>query len=704
MTPERWRQIKAVFTAALERAPNERAAFVAARCGGDAPLLDEVQSLLAASGEASLLDAPHPLAASLSGAPDLDAAGLLRRLAAALGDRYVLEREIGGGGMSRVFVAGEPALRRQVVVKVLRPDLAHGLSAERFGREVRFAARLQQANIVPVISAGEAEGLPYYTMPFVRGQSLRDRLASGAPVQPAEALGILKDVARALAYAHDLGVVHRDIKPENVLLSGGTAVVSDFGIAKAITAARADERDAPNVAITSEGFIIGTPAYMAPEQAAGEIDIDQRADVYAFGVVAYELLAGAHPFAGKRTRAEFLAAHIAELPRALGDRCPELPHALASLVMRCLAKECTARFRDGAALLAALEAVESNAVEALSLSRVAASGAPAAPHRRDAVNPEAFELYLRGRQLIEQRAEGMLEAMRCFERAIQLAPDFSAAYAGIAYAMMNFGIYHALSPREAFPRAREAADSALALDPADALALVMRAHTVLWHEWDAPAAETLARRALDLAPGLHLAHDCLAWTLAAQGHFDDAIAAMQGARALDPLSAYATYDLAWILILAGRWEEAVREMQPAIARLPLAGELHRAFGFCLLYANRAAEARAEFERVLELSAGDRWASANVVQALAVLGEADRARQVVRQLEERARDEPIPRLGIAISHHWLGNDEAAAEWLERSLAARDYWLVMLPFDPSMSRLRNEPRFQSVIERVRARPAL
>jgi serine/threonine-protein kinase len=322
------------------------------------------------------------------------------------------------------------------------------------------------------------------------------------------------------------------------------------------------------------------------------------------------------------------------------------------------------------------------------------------PRRRGAVNPEAFELYLRGRHLVEQRADGMEEALRCFQQAIQLAPDFSPSYAGVAYSLVAFGIYYALRPHDAFPRARDAADRALAIDPTDALALVMRAHTALWYEWNFESAEEMARRALELAPGLYLAHHCLGLVLAAQGQFEEAIAAMQRARSLDPLSEYAAAELAWVLILAGRWKQAIRELEPAVARHPLATELRRALGFCLFYADRLEEARAAFDRVLELNVGDRWACTNLVQTLAALGEVNKAQRLVAEIEQRAPHEPIPPLGIAIMHHWLGDDEKALDWLERSVMARDYWLVMMRFDPSMKRLRGNARFESLMRQVRA----
>src|SRR5689334_13823125 len=222
-------------------------------------------------------------------------ADLRTQLQSTLGDAYRLDRELGGGGMSRVFEAEELRLKRKVAVKVLSPELAQGLSVSRFEREIQTAAALQQANIVPVLSAGDIDGLPFYTMPYVDGESLRARLARGT-LSVTEVIGVLRDVSKALAYAHRQGVVHRDIKPDNVLLSEGTAVVTDFGIAKAISAARTS---APGATLTQVGTSIGTPAYMAPEQAAGDPDVDHRADIYSLGAMAYELLAGRPVFADR---------------------------------------------------------------------------------------------------------------------------------------------------------------------------------------------------------------------------------------------------------------------------------------------------------------------------------------------------------------------------------------------------------------------
>jgi eukaryotic-like serine/threonine-protein kinase len=266
-------------------------------------------------------------------------------LEAALGTGYTLGRELGGGGMSRVWTAHDVTLGREVVVKLLSPDLAHDLSAERFTREVRLAAALQHAHIVPLLTAGvTGDGRPYYLMPFVEGESLRAKLerpefSRGLPID--EVVSVLRDVCRALAYAHARGVVHRDIKPDNILVSGGSAVVADFGIAKAMTSARASDTQT-NAALTRVGTAIGSPAYMSPEQGSGDPDTDHRTDIYALGVTAYELLTGAPPFT-QPTSTGLLMAHFTETPKPVQEQRADIPDALAALVMRCLEKSPDAR-------------------------------------------------------------------------------------------------------------------------------------------------------------------------------------------------------------------------------------------------------------------------------------------------------------------------------------------------------------------------
>ena len=278
---------------------------------------------------------------------------LREQLQAHLGSAYTVERELGGGGMSRVFVALETRLGRRVVVKVLSTEVMAGISAERFEREIRVAASLQQANIVPVLSAGDMNGAPYYTMPFVAGESLRVRLREKGRLAIGETVSILRDVARALGYAHEVGIVHRDIKPDNVLLSGGTAVVTDFGIAKALRAARTDPE---HTTLTQLGTALGTPAYVSPEQAAGDPSVDHRADIYSFGCLAYEMLAGSPPFANRAAQ-RIVAAHMAEAPRPVQELRPDTPSTLAVLVMGCLEKDASARPQSASDILATLDAI-----------------------------------------------------------------------------------------------------------------------------------------------------------------------------------------------------------------------------------------------------------------------------------------------------------------------------------------------------------
>ena len=278
-----------------------------------------------------------------------------------LGTNYVLERELGGGGMSRVFVANETRLNRKVVIKVLSPELAAGVNVDRFEREIQLAASLQQANIVPIISAGDTKGLPYYTMPLVEGKSLRARLSEGGALPISTVVGVLRDVARALGYSHERSVVHRDIKPDNVLLSGGTAVVTDFGIAKAISAARTDQESGT---LTQLGTSLGTPAYMSPEQAAGDPLVDHRADIYSLGCMAYELLTGKPPFAD-RAPARMLAAHISETPVPVSALRADTPPALDQLVMRCLEKDPALRPQSGGEIVETLDSILSGSASSV---------------------------------------------------------------------------------------------------------------------------------------------------------------------------------------------------------------------------------------------------------------------------------------------------------------------------------------------------
>ncbi len=266
-----------------------------------------------------------------------------------LADRYRIERELGAGGMATVYAAEDLKHHRSVAVKVLRPELAASLGAERFLREIEIAASLQHPHILPLHDSGGAGSVLYYVMPLVEGESLRDRLTKTGALPIDDATRIIREVADALAYSHARGVVHRDIKPENILLSSGHALVTDFGIAKAVSDARAESN------LTATGVSLGTPTYMAPEQATADPSLDHRADIYALGVMAYEILAGRPPFTGNNAQ-QIIASHLTRAPDALNVHRASVPPPLEGVIMRCLEKNPADRFQSATEIVAALDA------------------------------------------------------------------------------------------------------------------------------------------------------------------------------------------------------------------------------------------------------------------------------------------------------------------------------------------------------------
>jgi serine/threonine-protein kinase len=267
-----------------------------------------------------------------------------------LADRYRIEREIGSGGMAVVYLADDLKHRRPVALKVLKPELASVLGPERFLREIEIAAQLHHPHILPLYDSGEADGFLFYVMPYEEGRSLRDRLQQEGELPIHEAVRVLCDVADALSHAHARGVVHRDIKPENILLSGHHALVTDFGVAKAVSEATGRH------GLTTTGVALGTPAYMAPEQAAADPHVDQRADIYALGVLAYEILTGRSPFAGAAPQ-EMLVSHLTETPDPVTVHRPSVSPALEQTIMRCLEKNRADRWQTAEELRGQLEAM-----------------------------------------------------------------------------------------------------------------------------------------------------------------------------------------------------------------------------------------------------------------------------------------------------------------------------------------------------------
>lgn len=426
---------------------------------------------------------------------------LARKLAASLGSAYELKRELGGGGMSRVFLAHDRSLGRDVAVKLLLPELAAGISIERFRREIALAARLQHPNIVTVLTAGEVDGLPYFTMPFVRGESLRALLERGERVEIRRAIRILRDVACALARAHEEGVVHRDIKPANILLSGGSAMVTDFGVAKALSSSRDRDEGSGDTTLTVTGTSLGTPDYISPEQATADPTINHRSDIYSFGITAYHLISGHTPFPRKSHR-EAITAHLTQTPPPLSPERADVPPALAALVMQCMEKDPNARPQTAEQIVDELDRIAASSsagvatkpttrrpawltrtaigvLVAISVglaalnytSRPAASnsdaGAPALPGTdvdaaRDAFD-RGLDYYRRSRE-DSANAPFLVPAIKAFEEAVRLDPSYAQAFAKLAEARFWWATLDQ-SDASRVAAFDQALDSAVALNP-----------------------------------------------------------------------------------------------------------------------------------------------------------------------------------------------------------------------------------------------
>src|SRR5262245_40092484 len=346
LLPNDWHSLAPLVDQLLDTPVSERAALLDAVAGDNAVRRAELERLVAeCERDLPLLDRP-----AAERFPQLRHEHNGPTFTELLGGRYRIEREVGRGGMARVYLAHDVRHSRRVAVKVIRPEIASSLARERFLREIGIAARLRHPNIMPLYDSGDVDEMLYFVMPFEEGKSLRARLDKERQLGVVEGMSILRDIVRALAYAHEQGVVHRDIKPDNVLLAGDAAVVTDFGIAKALTVSATE---AGIASITHAGTAIGTPAYMAPEQAIGDPATDHRADIYALGCLAYEVFAGMPPFPGT-TAHQIISAQLSERPKPLTEYRADVPDALARLIERCLEKSPSARPASAAELLDAL--------------------------------------------------------------------------------------------------------------------------------------------------------------------------------------------------------------------------------------------------------------------------------------------------------------------------------------------------------------
>jgi TolB-like protein/tRNA A-37 threonylcarbamoyl transferase component Bud32/Tfp pilus assembly protein PilF len=778
-----------------------------------------------------------------------------------LGGAYVIEHELKAGGMARVFVAKETALGRRVVVKVLNTEIGQALSAERFAREVRLAASLHHPNIVPLLQTGKARDLLYYTMPFIKGDSLRARLRDETPLGIDQRVAILRDVASALEFAHGEGIVHRDIKPENILLAGNAAVVTDFGIAKALSASMRTDVEAGTTSqgpftLTATGMTLGTPAYIAPEQAAGE-SVDHRADIYSWGIVAYEVLSGVHPFADRTGMRQMIAAHLSESATPLCERVTGLPVAATALVMKSLEKDpalrpqsareivntlshlsydpahvrvaWSARSRKIAlgALVAGLLLVAAyfglgrilgashnaqpqgslavlpffnvggdtanayfaagiadeltselakvrglrvasrtsafavrsrgdldvreigkrlgvNAVLEGTVRRVAGRLRVSAQltnandgltlwsdtyEREDkdifavqdditrsiigALRPrlslsaglkpdssvkgpgtenlEAYDLYLRGRYLVERRGKGVEQAVDYFSQAISKDPRFAKAYAELSGALELLPYF---SPTPAFSveaRAMAAAASALSLDPnlAEPHAALGLAHM---HAFRWRASEDEFRRAIGIDSTSPTARTQYARYLMTLNRVPEALTQFQIARRLDPLAATASVWLSYTLFLAGQRDAALAESKRALELdpdLPTA-RIFLAIDRALI--GHRDEARTILGGALPTTP---WNGMSAY-VLGKIGDTAEVRRIMAKLDSLPRNTWAINTARAFAYLGIGKPDLALTSLEAAAKARETtpaWMSLSNSD--LDPVRGTQRFAAVV---------
>jgi serine/threonine-protein kinase len=854
-----WSAVKQLLAEALERAPLERRQFLDKNCN-DPAVRGAVERLLVASEQATASETFLDTPAVLFAGPvilevdeyERDGAPALRD---ALAGRYTIERLLGRGGMGAVYLAQDERHGRAVAVKVLHPAIRLPLSLtdgpSRFQREIEFVARLTHPHIVTLHDSGSAAGALYYVMPYIEGESLRERLARTGPQSIDGTVRVLRDVTRALAYAHRRGVAHRDIKPGNILLNlDGDALVSDFGVARAIAAANAPGVLPPETA--TGGIVLGSAAYMAPEQAAADPATDHRADLYALGVVAYEMLTGAPPFAG-RSAHEMASARLTDTPYPVASRRADTPPEVAALVMQLLARNPDDRPADAVEVLNKLDAAISTSSSAIMhpqrrttpvrtfaaacvlalvlltaffagpfrrdaersiavLPFVAESGAEGEPFSdgltdelitalshvpglrvagrtstfaikgrgltvraiadslgvttvlegsvrrdgerlkvtarlvdtrddrvlwsetydrelrdlfaiqeriaRDIVSAlsvrltrngmpqrlvergtddiEAYQLYLKGRFLYNTRNhEGLLRARAYFEQAIRRDTSYARPYAGIANVYNNLAVFGYERPDVAFPKARAAAERALALDSTLAEAHAALAQQRFVYEWNWDAAESAFEHAIALDPGFQGTRNLYSMYLHVTGRHEAALAQLRIARELDPLVSIGPL-AGRIYVNTRRPDAAIRELSEALElnpQLDLALEL---LGHANFQKGMYREAIASLERAAALS-GPRD-SAQLAYMYGVTGDTAQGRAVLQRLIGTQSQRYLPPFHIAMAYAGLGDADAAFRWLELGYQQRGSFMEGLAVTAGFDAIRSDPRFDDLLHRM------
>ncbi len=639
-------------------------------------------------------------------------------------DRYLIERELGQGGMATVWQARDLRQDRPVAIKVLRGELASGIGVDRFLREIRLTVRLQHPNVVPVLDSGVlpapgGESLPWYVMPYLEGESLRQRMTREGQLPLDDALRIVRAVGNALAAAHGQGIVHRDIKPENVVLSGEAVYVLDFGIAKALIDTGAER-------LTSTGLAIGTPAYMSPEQAE-TIRVDARSDQYSLAALLYEMLAGEPPFSGPTAQA-VIARRMAEPARALRPVRSTVPVPVEEAILRALERAPADRFPDVAAFLAALNRGAATArqrkvprktgIAALALTGLlGAAGwvvASWSSRSRDP-NPEVLALQARATREYDKRTpEGIRSAVRDFRAVLERDSGLVPAWTGLAKSYIRAelrsfpipGLPHDQLLREA----ASALDRALLLDSSSADAWLAQAQVASRLDpTDLAPALRAIRRSLALDSTAPAAWHELARMSFELGQVDSAMAAWRRAVTLGPAYSQGLAFLAQGHYWRHNFDSAAKWADSAIAVDPTYILARTTAAEAAIELGQFARGEAGFEAARRLSGGVEAANALAGRALARARSGDRqgAQAILRQADSAAQASlPLSShtaVYLARAYVAVGESGRAIEWLARYEAPRDlHFQVHLRCDPPLAPLHSNPRFRALLEIPRPPP--
>src|SRR5438094_3060495 len=608
---------------------------------------------------------------------------LLAGLQAAVADDYSVACEIGRGGMATVYLGDDLKLERRVAIKLLHPQLATGLGVERFLREIKTAAGLTHPHIVPLFDSGESGGLWFYVMPYIDGETLRRRLTREGSLPIEDAVRIACEVLEALGYAHAHGVVHRDIKPENIIFSAGRALVTDFGIARAVSAASLEP-------LTIDGAV-GTPAYMSPEQASQSpqlagLRVAARTSSFAFrgeGIDLAEVgaklkvgtvLVGSVRRAGNRLRISAQLVKVADGYHLWSERYDrEMTDVFA--IQDEIAKAIANRLRV----------------------TLGEDGAPLVTPTTD--NLDAYHLYLKGRYYLAQRGLGLKKALECFDQALALDPNYALAYAGLADACTVLAEYGVAPPNVVRPKARAAVQRALELAPDLAEVHCASGALAFICDWDWPRAARDLRRAVELNPRSVTARQWLSYYLVfIEGRLEDGVAQARRALELDPLAPLLVMQLGMTLTGAGRYEEAVSSFRRAGELAPMMFQATIHLGLVFNHLGRSDEAIAPLEVAVTTSGRHPWTLAALAVCYSSLGRVGDVEAIRDELVARARREHVQASILAIVAASLGRMDETFELLERACEEHDGILVYSKRYPFFKVLQADPRMARIYRRI------